>query len=269
MDDFDSEELVHEFLQRLGDGPLLAVLAVQTLKPSEFRLHSGWRLLKWEWHRGTLRLFSIKDCFFFQPAPMQVLNEIRNALAHLSRLLKCDSGDAAQKELDRADTHLQRAERDGYKILAIYHHDALLKLGRTIHSKNHSFPNSFYKGYNDLVIRRKEISIKEHESPTVSTSFSQVASEYKELSEAAIAFTKEIESNHKITWWDKIWYAQPIWRRRLGWFLIPFFVALITCLLVETYTCGSIIILDRATSNLGIGSVLSERCKGFTVSETH
>ncbi len=271
-------------MERFEDGPLLAVLAVQTLKPRQFRLGCGLRLLKWEWDRGTFRgssleksfrgrfrkrFSTIKQCFFFQPAPVQVLNEVRNALAHLSRIVLCDTLESAKKELDRAESHLQRAERDGYKILAIYHHDALLRLGRIIHSKHHFFPNQFYKEYNHLVIRRKEISIIEHGAATQSAGFSKVASEYQDLAKAAIKFAKKIEDEYKITWLDKIWYSVPIWGRRFGQFSLPFFITLLTCLLVENYTCQVITTLNEASLHLGVGSVLSERCKNFTMSEPH
>ncbi|WP_424979975.1 hypothetical protein [Leisingera sp. S232] len=102
--------------------------------------------------------------------PQKVLNEIRNALTHLSRaeVLRKSAGakeEEALKEIGSACRHLQRTTLDCLKIAVIAYAGKSETAMRAL-LEDIELPASVHAKSNELLDRRKSLSVLEGQEPT-------------------------------------------------------------------------------------------------------
>ncbi|MHC8508282.1 MAG: hypothetical protein ACYYKD_02615 [Rhodospirillales bacterium] len=110
---------------------------------------------------GLALTYSIADQF-----PIEILNELRNALGHMSRAAAL-SGDSEEKQqqLLSAEKHLLRIRLDCAKLNLLII-DEELDADLKILTRNAELPNSLLAGSKDFQSERRKLIVQEAEGPT-------------------------------------------------------------------------------------------------------
>jgi len=103
--------------------------------------------------------------------PEQVNNELRNALTHLSRAVASDDFSAANREIDKAKTHVERAKRDAAKVAVIELRDLIADACADIKLLNGTIDPAFVVRRDQLSKERKSILKREAQGVHVLNDF--------------------------------------------------------------------------------------------------
>lgn len=138
---------------------------------------------------------------FSETMPEQINNEIRNALTHLSRAADANAkghSDGVDPELASAKRHLERANRDCYKLAVISVNGQLQATMKVLNQSGRAVTRRFQQHYEQAVLERLRIIVEESRAREGTQTYASVADRYRNLLRVLQKILSDMYSDYNI-----------------------------------------------------------------------
>jgi len=157
--------------------------------------------------------------------PEQVNNELRNFITHLSRAVSADTYAAAERELDKAVSHVERAKRDVIKIAVVVLRDNIERVCWKIRQVTGTVDPAFLVRRDGIRKRRKELLKQESQGKLSLNDFVQLFIETDKLHDDLHNVLGDVgQVRSALRYW---WYG---FRRRAIGVVIGIVVGILGCI---------------------------------------
>lgn len=159
--------------------------------------------------------------------PEQINNEIRSAVTHLARAAVATDAAVMQAEAKSAQRHMERANRDCYKLAVVETNWRIRRVVCIIERFKGGLTKTIAHNYNQAEKERKRIVKLEAQSGESSTAYSEVSGYYRELYRVLSSLQIEMYEEYHLSEIQVSIFPYIHWSRRTAIYVIGLFIAFV------------------------------------------